>query len=218
MLEVKNAKKIWQDKLIFENVSFALQENKINILAGVSGSGKTTLLRCIHGFERLTFGTIFFDVLTGFIFQDFQLFPHFTVLENVTYALRKFQKKTLNEADGEAKEMLSILGLDNFLNQYPHQLSGGQKQRVAIARSLVLKPKLLLCDEPTSGLDGRSSEALANIFKSITKTGVTVLLTSHDLEFINQVANRVLVLKNHTLYKDLVYQNNEDITWDSLLN
>jgi polar amino acid transport system ATP-binding protein len=218
MLEIKNATKKWENSILFENISFTLTPKKINVLAGVSGSGKTTLLRCIQGFEKLTKGHIKCDDSTGFIFQDFQLFPHMNVINNVSYSLRKVKKYTTAQAHQKACEMLELLGLhEKTFNMYPNQLSGGQKQRVAIARSLVLNPQILLCDEPTSGLDGISTSAVAQIFKALQTKGVTILLTSHDLDFISMVAERILVLKNKTLFNDINNPKKSDINWENLL-
>lgn len=218
MLKIQNATKKWKNSILFEDISFTLQPNKINVLAGVSGSGKTTLLRCIQGFEKLTKGQINCNDSTGFIFQDFQLFSHMNVINNVCYALRKVKKYNINQAYQKASEMLDLLGLnEETFNMYPNQLSGGQKQRVAIARSLVLNPKILLCDEPTSGLDGISTSAVAQIFKSLQANGVTILLTSHDLEFISMVAERILVLKNKILFNDIHNPKKSDINWENLL-
>lgn len=217
MLKIKQATKQWANEVLFKDISFDLEPNKINVLAGMSGSGKTTLLRCIQGFEKLTSGQISCNSSNGFVFQDFQLFPHINIIENVSYALKKVKKYDKHEAYNKAAEILSSLGLQSeIFNLYPDQLSGGQKQRVAIARSLVLKPQLLLCDEPTSGLDGISTAAVAQLFQSLKASGVTILLTSHDLNFVSLVAERILVLKDKKLFNDIKNPQAHEINWQEL--
>ena len=200
MLKITNATKAFGYNTILNDVNFALKPGQIVALAGPSGSGKSTLLRCIQRLEKLDNGAIEHKVTTGFVFQDFQLFPHLSVLQNVMYAIKVKQKVSTESAQKKAKETLTQLGLQTLYTKMPSQLSGGQRQRAAIARALVLEPDLLLCDEPTSGLDGLSGKNVAELFTNLKKQGVTMLIASHDLDFVNTVADRIIVLNNAAVH------------------
>jgi polar amino acid transport system ATP-binding protein len=219
MLNVTHATKAYGNHTILNQVSFSLNPGQIVALAGPSGSGKSTLLRCIQNLERLDEGTIAHKGTTGFVFQDFQLFPHLTVLENVAYALRVTKKQTANNALEKAKANLKLLGLKTAYYKMPHQLSGGQRQRAAIARALVLEPDLLLCDEPTSGLDGLSGKNVAELFLTLKNQGVTMLIASHDLNFVSAVADRIIVLNDAAVLKDFMIDAKiqGQLCWDTLL-
>lgn len=219
MLSVTNATKTYSSQTILKHVSFSLNSGQIVVLAGPSGSGKSTLLRCIQKLEKLDSGEIIHEGTTGFVFQDFQLFPHLSVLDNVTYALKVNKKLSPEIAQQKAKETLKLLGLKAIYNKMPSQLSGGQRQRTAIARALVLEPNLLLCDEPTSGLDGISGKNVAELFLNLKVQGVTMLIASHDLDFVNAVADRIIVLNNASVLKDFVIdkKNQGKLSWSKLL-
>lgn len=219
MLKITNAAKTFGKNIILNDVNFSLNSGQIVALAGPSGSGKSTLLRCIQGFEKLDKGMIEHKVSTGFVFQDFQLFPHLNVLQNVMYALKVGKKISHEEVQKKAKETLKKLGMQSAYTKMPSQLSGGQRQRTAIARALVLEPDLLLCDEPTSGLDGLSSKNVAELFTILKNQGVTMLIASHDLDFVSTIADRIIVLNNAIVHKDLMInrQNNEKLSWHNLL-
>ncbi|RUR13805.1 amino acid ABC transporter ATP-binding protein [Legionella sp. km772] len=193
MLIINDASKTFNALPVLKNISLTLLENTVLGLAGHSGSGKSTLLRCIQGLESLDSGFIQGPAKRGFMFQDFQLFPHLTVLENLTYA-PKLHNKAVDHSQ-EAKQLLANLGIADKLNTYPHQLSGGQKQRVALARSLMMKPSLLLCDEPTSGLDLVSIDEVIKVLNIAKAMGLTMVIASHDLEFLSKIADRMLILK-----------------------
>jgi polar amino acid transport system ATP-binding protein len=147
------------------------------------------------------------------------LFPHLTVLENVAYALRVTKKQSANNALEKAKATLKLLGLKTAYYKMPHQLSGGQRQRAAIARALVLEPDLLLCDEPTSGLDGLSGKNVAELFLTLKNQGVTMLIASHDLDFVSAVADRIIVLNDAAVLKDFMIDAKiqGQLCWDTLL-
>lgn len=134
---------------------------------------------------------------SGFMFQDFQLFPHMTVLENLTYAPKL--KNKAKHHDEHAQQLLHQLGIKEKENCYPHQLSGGQKQRVALARCLMMEPDLLLCDEPTSGLDRVRIEDVMKLLHSIKIMGVTLMIASHDVDFLKKMADKLIILKNGQL-------------------
>ncbi len=189
-------------------------------LTGPSGSGKSTLLRCIQNLENIDAGEIIVNGKVGFIFQDFQLFPHMTVLENIVYAPVKVLKQQKNAVNKAAAELLQQLGLLEQQHKYPAALSGGQKQRVAVARSLIMHPDLLLCDEPTSGLDLGSIMDLKQLLQQIHNMGVTMLIASHDIDFLAKIASRILVLKHGAIVQDLSqndFSGSLDLLKDALL-
>ena len=219
MLNVTHATKAYGNHTILNQVSFSLNPGQIVALAGPSGSGKSTLLRCIQKLEKLDEGTISHKGTTGFIFQYFQLFPHLTIIENVAYALRVTKKQTASDALEKAKTTLKLLGLKTAYYKMPHQLSGGQRQRAAIARALVLEPDLLLCDEPTSGLDGLSGKNVAELFLTLKNQGVTMLIASHDLDFVSAVADRIIVLNDAAVFKDFMINAKIQgrLSWRTLL-
>lgn len=202
MLTIEHAEKTFGDTIVLNKVSLQIKSGTITGLAGPSGSGKSTLLRCIQGLETLSEGSISFDGHSGFMFQDFQLFPHMTVLENLIFAPSFHETHEIVMA--RAQQLIATLNLADKANDYPASLSGGQKQRVAFARSLMMRPDILLCDEPTSGLDFKSITDIIEIFKSIKKAGQTIIIASHDLEFLTKVSDRILFLKdgNMTFDKD----------------
>lgn len=200
MLIINNASKKFGQNNVFANINLQINHNSIVGLAGPSGSGKSTLLRAIQGLEKLDQGTINYEGSSGFMFQDFQLFNHMSIIENLIYAPNLvFKDKDYQE---EALQLLQKLGLASKAQNYPTQLSGGQKQRVALARSLMMKPKLLLCDEPTSGLDVATIEDVVNLLKSVQELGVTMIIASHDLDFLTKITNRIVVLKHGAIAVD----------------
>lgn len=218
MLKVENATKTFGNNSVLSGINFSLEKGKIVTIAGPSGSGKSTLLRCIQGIEKLDQGTIEIEGKTGFVFQDFQLFPHLSVMQNTAYTLKFSNKIPKNKVATTAKETLTKLGLQTLSHKMPSQLSGGQKQRVAIARALVLDPDLLLCDEPTSGLDGINAKNVAELFLNLKSHGVTMLISSHDLDFVSKVADRIIVLNDSKICKDLkVESNSHKLNWQDLL-
>lgn len=202
MLRINKACKSFGTTKIFAKLTLDLKPQSILGLAGPSGSGKSTLLRCIQQLEAIDSGTIDYTGNSGFMFQDFQLFPHMTVLDNLMYAPKRLNQ-TVNHEE-QAYALLNSLGINDKSLAYPHQLSGGQKQRVALARSLMMKPDLLLCDEPTSGLDLASIDEVVSLLNSVKALGITMIIASHDLEFLCKMADRIVVLKKGTLVADLI--------------
>lgn len=201
MLVIKQASKCFGSVPVLNNINISVKVHTVLGLAGPSGSGKSTLLRCIQQLETLDSGTIDGAGQSGFMFQDFQLFPHMTVMHNLVYAPR-LQNKILNHEE-QANLFLMRLGISDKAHAYPHQLSGGQKQRVALARSLMMKPNLLLCDEPTSGLDLATIDEVICILNSVKELGVTMVIASHDLEFLTKMADRLVILKGGELVADV---------------
>ena len=205
MLEVTNLKKSFGNRVILDDVNLTVKDDEILCIVGPSGAGKTTLLRCITGLDTPDSGEFLMDGkpfdpqgtgasdrVIGVVFQDFNLFPNLSVMENITLAPTMVLKQPKNEAVKKAQELLAELGLSTKGNLYPWQLSGGQKQRVAIARALAMKPKILCYDEPTSALDPNLRRDVANIILSLKKGGVTQLVVTHDLDFAEEIADDLL--------------------------
>jgi len=201
MLSIHNLCKKFGLIEVLHTISLNIENESIVGLAGPSGGGKSTLLRCIQRLESPNSGSISFKGKSGFMFQDFQLFPHMTVLENLTYAPR-INNKTLDHA-AHAIRLLTTLGIANKAHSFPHQLSGGQKQRVALARSLMMHPTLLLCDEPTSGLDVATIDDVVELLNFVRKMGVTMVIASHDLDFLTRIADRIILLKGGAIVVDV---------------
>lgn len=204
MLVINKACKYFDSVPILNQISLKVKAQAVLGLAGPSGSGKSTLLRCIQRLDELDSGTIEVAGQSGFMFQDFQLFPHMTVMQNLVYA-PSLRNKSLNHEE-QAYLLLMSLGIGDKAAAYPHQLSGGQKQRVALARSLMMKPDLLLCDEPTSGLDQASINEVILLLNSVKSLGVTMIIASHDLDFLSKIADRLVLLKEGSLIVDEVHQ------------
>ena len=201
MLKINNLSKQFGSYQVVSDITFSVVAKSIIGLAGSSGGGKSTILRCIQKLETIDSGEIICSGQSGFMFQDFQLFPHMTVLENLIYA-----PKLLNvNADHSLKaiELLETLSISDKANAMPHQLSGGQKQRVALARSLMMQPQLLLCDEPTSGLDVATIEDVVVLLNTVRSMGVTMIIASHDLDFLTNIADRIIVLKAGRIVEDV---------------
>lgn len=211
MLSIVNLSKILRGQTILKDISLEIVPGSVVGLAGPSGSGKSTLLRCIQGLEQIDAGRLTCQGTTGFLFQDFQLFPHMSVLDNITYAPLHVLRET--KAKENARQLLQQLNLEQIEDALPNQLSGGQKQRVALARTLAMHPDMLLCDEPTSGLDILSIQDVVRVLQKIKKMGVTLLIASHDLDFLSSIADRIVILKAGQLVADLMPK-----AWEKNLN
>jgi polar amino acid transport system ATP-binding protein len=178
---------------ILDKINIEIFAGSITGIVGLSGGGKSTLLRCIQGLETIDSGKIFKNGRTGFMFQDFQLFPHMTVLDNLIFAPCIKNKSQTEHYTQKAMQILQKLGIKKKNQSYPNTLSGGQKQRVALARSLMMNPDILLCDEPTSGLDQSTSEEVASLLKTINcETGITIIIASHNLDFLKQISTKII--------------------------
>lgn len=208
MLELKNIVKKFSDKVIVNHLNLNVADGEILCIVGQSGGGKTTLLRCISGLEKIDEGTFLVDgkefdpyknenndSVIGVVFQDYNLFPHLTVLDNIILAPQMVLKQSKEEAKKVAFELLEGLALGDKANLYPYQLSGGQKQRVAIARALAMKPKILCYDEPTSALDPALTQTVKNIILDLKKEGMTQIIVTHDMKFAQDVADNILKVK-----------------------
>lgn len=211
MLEVKNLKKSFGDNLVLKGINFKVNEGDIVAIIGPSGCGKSTFLRCLNMIEKPSSGKIVFEGydLTdknvnlskirekiGMVFQQFNLFPHLTVLENITLAPRKLGIMSRETAEKRAIELLDTINLTDKKDYYPSELSGGQKQRVAIVRSLIMNPDIILFDEPTSALDPEMVGEVLDLIKTIADKGMTMVIVSHEMNFVKKCANRLIFMDN----------------------
>lgn len=209
MLKIKNiVKKTKRNVFALNDVSLTVTKQEVIGLAGPSGSGKSTLLRCIQELEKVTSGRIEKTGKSGFMFQDFQLFPHMTVLQNLLYAPQINTPK--QDHKESALTFLKKLGIPNIKDAFPNTLSGGQKQRVALARSLMMHPEILLCDEPTSGLDVATIREIIKLLKSVQDLGITMIIASHDLDFLTKISDRIILLKEGKIVADMQPSRFED--------
>ena len=192
-----------------DGVSTSIHKGEVVVVIGPSGSGKSTFLRCLNQLEKPTGGHIYFndvDIMDpkvdinihrqkmGMVFQHFNLFPHMTLLKNMTLGPIQLLKKSPEEAEAKAMALLERVGLADRANSYPNQLSGGQKQRVAIVRALAMEPEVMLFDEPTSALDPEMVGEVLEVMKQLAKEGMTMVVVTHEMGFAREVSNRVMFL------------------------
>lgn len=209
VLEVKNLVKHYGKKEILHDVSFSVEKGEVKAILGPSGSGKSTLLRCLNGLEEASSGHIYFDgqdllapethwvevrQRIGMVFQNYELFPNLTVLDNVLLGPLKVQKRKPAEAKAQALQLLERVGLDARAQDYPRQLSGGQKQRVAIVRALAMNPEVMLFDEVTASLDPEMVREVLEVIKSLAEDGTTMVLVTHEMQFARQIADEILFI------------------------
>jgi len=218
ILEMNHVKKSFDDKEVLKDISFLVKEGEVVSIIGPSGSGKSTLLRCAAFLEYMQAGTIKYleeEVVTerdgiavypskkelrrvcnhfGLVFQNFNLFPHYSVLKNIMDAPVCIQKRNREEVYQEAKELLLKVGLSDKENAYPCELSGGQQQRVAIARALAMNPKMLYFDEPTSALDPEITAGILKIMKELAAEKMTMVIVTHEIDFARAVSDRVIFM------------------------
>nr|WP_206768075.1 amino acid ABC transporter ATP-binding protein [Brevibacillus formosus] len=202
---------------VLKGITTNIGKGEVVAIIGPSGSGKSTLLRCINLMETPTTGTIAIDgqeitapkadVMSirqqiGMVFQHFHLFPHMTVLKNLTYAPMKVKGMSAAEAEQKARELLARVGLADKADVFPSRLSGGQKQRVAIARSLVMEPQIMLFDEPTSALDPEMVKEVLEVMKGLADSGMTMAIVTHEMRFAEEVSDRILFLDDGRLLED----------------
>ena len=196
ILEMKDIVKDYSGFKAVDHVDFSLHKGEIVAIIGPSGSGKSTLLRCINGLNTITSGEIDLEGETGMVFQHFNLFPHMTCLENITYAPIKVKKIPKEQAVARAKELLKMVGLESKADVYPAHISGGQKQRVAIARALAREPDVMLFDEPTSALDPEITGEVLNVMKQLAEKHTTMIVVTHEMGFAKEVADRVVFMSD----------------------
>lgn len=231
MLEVKNLKKSFGNNVVLKDINFKVNKGDIISIVGPSGSGKSTLLRCINMIEKPSGGNIIFEGKSlmdkntnlslirekiGMVFQQFNLFPHLTVLDNITLAPIKLKLMSEDIAKKKAIELLKTIDLKDKADEYPNSLSGGQKQRVAIIRTLIMEPDIILFDEPTSALDPEMVGEVLELIKKVADTGKTMIIVSHEMNFVKKIANRVLFLDEGKIMfdgktKDFFNSDNERI-------
>jgi ABC-type polar amino acid transport system ATPase subunit len=222
-IDLRNVTKRFGERLVLDDISLAVTKGQTVALIGPSGGGKSTLLRCINGLNSFNEGEVHVGPhrltpsgnggekssataavrrLVGMVFQDFQLFPHFTALENIVEAPRRVLGLPRDEAHRRAAELLQRVGLGDRGDAYPQQLSGGQKQRVAIARALAMEPEALLCDEITSALDPELKNEVLSVLEDLKADGMTLLLVTHEIGFARRAADRVVVLAGGKIIED----------------
>ncbi|WP_174410639.1 amino acid ABC transporter ATP-binding protein [Desulfovibrio psychrotolerans] len=217
MIEIRDLHKRFGDTEVLKGINLSVRQGEVVVILGPSGSGKSTVLRCINRLEERTSGTIVVDghdlyapetdinyvrSEAGMVFQQFNLFPHLSVLQNVTIGLVKVRRKSRAEADAIALKLLEKVGLPDKANSYPDQLSGGQKQRVAIARSLAMSPKVILFDEPTSALDPELVGEVLDVMKKLATEGMTMVVVTHEMNFAREVADRVIFIDQGVIQQE----------------
>ena len=209
LLRLEGVRKSFGDNLVLDGIDLEVQTGEVLVVIGPSGSGKSTLLRCVNLLEPIQAGRIFFDdqeitrdgvdvsavrQRIGIVFQQFNLFPHLTVIDNLTLAARRIRKLARAEAERRARELLDVVGLPEKAGQHPHQLSGGQQQRVAIARALMMSPKVVLFDEVTSALDPELVGEVLVVMRDLARDGMTMIVVTHEMHFARDVGDRVVFM------------------------
>ncbi|MDT2768121.1 amino acid ABC transporter ATP-binding protein [Globicatella sulfidifaciens] len=217
-IEFKQVDKYYGNYHALKNINLKIETGEVVVLIGPSGSGKSTLLRTINGLESIDSGELWIDddqlnapnvdlknirKHIGMVFQHFELYPHMTVLENITLAPTKVLKKPKAEAEKLAKELLDQVGMLDKIDSYPTMLSGGQKQRVAIARAMAMKPNIMLFDEPTSALDPEMVGEVLEVMNSVAKAaGITLVVVTHEMGFAKEVSDRVIFMDQGEIVED----------------
>ena len=209
LIRVENLKKSFVKLHALNGVSTTIKKGEVVVIVGPSGSGKSTFLRCLNLLEMPTAGKVFFEGVDitdpktdinihrqkmGMVFQHFNLFPHMTILKNMTIAPIRLQGKKSEQAEAEAMDLLKRVGLAERANAYPNQLSGGQKQRIAIVRALAMQPEVMLFDEPTSALDPEMVGEVLDVMKALAEQGMTMACVTHEMGFAREVGDRVLFM------------------------
>ncbi|MFK4766068.1 amino acid ABC transporter ATP-binding protein [Desulfobaculum sp. SPO524] len=209
IIEFNNVHKWYDDFHVLKGISETVDQGEVLVVCGPSGSGKSTLIRCVNRLEDYQDGTILFEgrdlhakgvdtnalrTEIGIVFQQFNLYPHLTVLKNIMLAPTKVRKLPQAEAQDTAMELLERVGLADQAYKYPAELSGGQQQRVAIARALAMRPKVMLFDEPTSALDPEMIGEVLAVMKDLAREGMTMVCVTHEMGFAREVADRVVFM------------------------
>ena len=216
-IKMTNIDKYYDDFHVLKNINFSVKQGEIVVVCGPSGSGKSTLIRCINGLEAINSGEIIVDGLNiwenkknlqkiraevGMVFQHFNLFPHLTITENITIAQKLVKKSSKEEANETALALLKKVKLEDKADSYPADLSGGQKQRVAIARSLAMKPKVLLFDEPTSALDPETIGDVLEVMKQLARENYTIVCVTHEMGFAKEVGDRIVFMDHGAIVEE----------------
>lgn len=205
IIEIEHVSKRFGRVVALDDVSLTVKRGEVVVIIGPSGSGKSTLLRCINHLEAVDSGRIVVDGISlteaknidkvraevGIVFQLFNLFPHLTALENITLAQRVVRRRSREESEEIAHQLLAKVGIPEKADAYPAQLSGGQQQRVAIARALAMQPRIMLFDEPTSALDPEMIKEVLDVMLDLAKEGMTMVVVSHEMGFVKAAANRI---------------------------
>ena len=216
MIKLENVHKSFGKNEVLKGIDLHIEKGQVVVIIGPSGSGKSTVLRTMNYLEEPTSGKVIVDGMdlsdksklnevraeVGMVFQNFNLFPHMTVMENLTLAQTKVRKTSSDEAKKIGQSLLDRVGLKDKANAYPDSLSGGQKQRVAIARALAMKPKVMLFDEPTSALDPEMVREVLDVMKSLAEEGMTMVIVTHEMGFAKEVADRVLFVDGGLILED----------------
>ena len=216
MIKLENVHKSFGKNEVLKGINLQIDKGEVVVIIGPSGSGKSTVLRTMNYLEEPTSGKVIVDGMdlsdkkklndvraeVGMVFQNFNLFPHMTVMENLTLAQTKVRKTSMEEAKKIGQALLDRVGLADKANAYPDSLSGGQKQRVAIARALAMKPKVMLFDEPTSALDPEMVSEVLDVMKSLAEEGMTMVIVTHEMGFAKKVADRVLFVDGGLILED----------------
>lgn len=217
MISIKNLDKSFGNVKVLKNINLEIKKGEIVVIIGPSGSGKSTLLRCMNLLEVPTGGQIIFEgenivdkstdidkirQRIGMVFQNFNLFPHKTIMNNIKLAPVKLKKLTEKEANDKAEYLITRVGLNDKKDAYPSQLSGGQKQRIAIARSLAMEPDMMLFDEPTSALDPEMVGEVLDVIKELAEEGMTMAIVTHEMGFAKEVADRVIFIDQGKILED----------------
>lgn len=217
MIKIEGLVKSYGDLEVLKGIDYEVKEKEVICIIGASGSGKSTFLRCINLLEDITDGTVYIEDVkvndpntnineirteVGMVFQQFNLFPHMTVLDNITISPIKIRKMSKQDAEELAHELLAKVGLSEKATSYPEQLSGGQMQRVAIARALAMKPKIMLFDEPTSALDPEMVKEVLDVMKQLAEEGMTMVVVTHEMGFAREVADRVIFIDGGYLVEE----------------
>lgn len=217
ILHIKNLSKRYGDTNVLKNINISVKKGEVVVIIGPSGCGKSTLLRCLNGLEEIQEGEVLLDDQVvnpnkknlsknrekiGMVFQSYDLFPHLTILQNVTLAPIKVKKRNRREVEKEALELLERVGLRSKKDDYPRQLSGGQKQRVAIVRALIMHPEVLLLDEITAALNPEMVREVLDVVLNLAKEGRTMVIVTHEMQFAKAVADRVIFLEGGRIVEE----------------
>ena len=217
LIEIRDVHKWYGEFHVLKGISERVEKGEVLVICGPSGSGKSSLIRCLNRLEPIQKGDILFEGTSiyapevdvnalraevGMVFQQFNLFPHMTVLDNLTCAPIMLKKTPKAEAEKKAMELLARVGLADRADAWPNQLSGGQKQRVAIVRALCMEPDVMLFDEPTSALDPEMVGEVLDVMKELAKSGMTMVVVTHEMGFAREVASRVLFLDNGVIAEE----------------